>query len=885
MTGQRRLAFATALVLGGPGARVAQADAAALAPAGADTTRKEARAVRIQGTSPEIDGRLDEPVWQVVPVITEFLQKRPAEGAAPSERTEVRIAYDDEALYVGARLYNREPGAIRAPVTPRDDAILADAFIIALDTYLDRRTAYSLGLTSAGVRLDWYQPADHEHIRDRGWDPVWQGATQLDSLGWTAEMRIPFSQLRFSPRDTQVWGLNLKRWIPGRQEEIFWVVIPTDVEQWASRFGTLLGIEGVRPSRRIELLPYVASEATLRDEIDSRDPFAEKRDAAARVGADFKMGLGPNVTLQATINPDFGQVEADPAEVNLSAYETFFPERRPFFIEGSQLLEGFGPAYFYSRRIGAAPFGAIPGEYQDRPTTSTILGAAKLTGRLPTGTSIGALAALTGEERAEYYVPEDDRFGEAVVAPRTWFGVARGQQEFGAHASTAGITLTGVHRELAADDPLAAQMNGDAITGGADWNLRFARGTYQLYGQLGFSHVSAESTAIQRLQLSSARYFQRPDATHVAFDPSRTTLSGWTGALSARKTGGGHWLGDVTVIAESPGFELNDAGILGNADNIFAFARLGYQETQPGDVLRSWNVNLSSENAYNFGGIRNFAALRSDASITWKNFWRSDHTAWIDFRSLSDDLTRGGPLIGTGHAWVVINRLASSSAANTRWNARVYYGESELGERTYRLSGGLAVRPGPRWQLSIDPNYLRSDNPRQYIRTLSTGPAATYGRRYVFSFVDRSTMLAQVRLNYTIQPDLTLDLYAEPFAASGRFHRFGELPAPRSRDLTVYGETPGTDITSVAPGEYRVTAGADSFTLQRPDFNVLSFRSNLVLRWEWRPGSTLYAVWQEDRSGLSPTGDIVGPHDLFDTFDAPGNHRFALKVNYWLPLR
>jgi len=846
--------------------------------------RKEARAVRVAGASPVLDGRLDDAAWAAAPVLSDFVQKQPKEGAEPTERTEVRFVYDAEALYVGARMYKADPRSIQAPVSRRDDGNQAEHLWISLDTYLDRRTAYSFGVTAAGTRIDWYHPTDDENDTDVSFDPVWTARVARDSLGWTAEMRIPFSQLRFTAGAVQRWGLNLDRWNPATKEDVFWVPIPSQERAWASRFGDLVGIEGVRPSRRVELMPYVAAGGTFHAAPGAGNPFDDGSSLEARVGGDLKMGLGPALTLEATVNPDFGQVEADPAEVNLSAFETFFAERRPFFIEGSQLLAGRGPEYFYSRRIGAAPSGDASGDFVDFPGTSTILGAGKLTGRLRGGTSIGVLAAVTGREHARTFTTESGEFQRVAVAPTTAFGVARVQRQFGKAQSTAGVSFTGVGRALDSESPLAELLHRQAFAGGADWNLRFKGGEYSLNGYLGFSHVAGDSAALLGTQLSSARYFARPDADHVRVDPLRTALAGWTGSVGAARNSGRHWLWDASVSATSPGFEVNDAGAQGTADDVFGFARVRYRETKPGPYLRSYSIALSTENLWNFGGVRNFTALRTDTRLTFKNYWETLLTGWVDLRSQSDDLTRGGPLMGTGRSWVTIVDVFNSSASSTRLRGRIYYGESELGERTYRLLSSYSMRPSPRWRFSVAPNYLRSTNPRQYITTRPGGREATFGNRYVFSTIDRSTFTTQLRLTYSFTPDLSLEGYAEPFAASGRYHDFGELSAPGSRELRRYG-TDGTRVDTLENGTLRVTEGTSTFNIAPRDFNVRSFRSNAVLRWEWRPGSTLFAVWQQDRFAREREGSIVGPGDLLETLNTAGDNILALKVTYWLPLR
>jgi len=853
----------------------------------APVARKQARAVRIVGAPPVLDGRLDDAVWQNAPVLDDFVQKQPDEGAPPTERTEFRFLYDGDALYVGARMYARDPSKIQAPVSRRDNAAQAEHVWISLDTYLDRRTAYSFGVSAAGTKLDFYHPRDDEYEVDGSFDPVWEAKTQRDSLGWTAEMRIPFSQLRFNALPEQVWGLNIDRWNPATQEDVFWIPVPSRERGWSSRMGELAGISGITPTRRIEVLPYVASGATFTADPGVGNPFNDGRSFAARAGADLKMGLGPNLTLQATVNPDFGQVEADPAEVNLSAFESIFSEKRPFFTEGSQLLAGNGPRYFYSRRIGAAPRGDLLNgdHYHDLPAASTILGAAKLTGRLASGTSVGALAALTDAEAARTFDPRTGEFGRVRVHPRTGFGVVRMQQEFGADASTAGVVLTGVQRDLDAGSDLAGLLNRQALTGGADWNLRFRRGEYTVGGHVGFSHVEGDSTAILRLQRSSARYFQRPDADYVGLDPSRTSLSGYAAGLEFARQNGSHWLWNLGGTVESPGFELNDAGSISTADDVVAYGELRYRETRPGPLFRKYAVYVTPSAEWNYGGTRTGGALYLDAEATLKNFWETYFTAFYTPRAQSDVLTRGGPLMGEPAQWAAIGQVTNSFGSTTRWSGRVYYGRNEEGGATYRISGGVSVRPGPRWQLSVNPNYVRYSYARQFVTLVPDGAAAaTFGSRYVFAGLEQRTFLAQVRLNYTFSPDLSLEVYAEPFAASGRYHDFGELPAPGSYGLRRYG-TDGTTLSQAETGgPYTVRDGEREFTVPFRDFNVRSLRSNAVLRWEWRPGSTLFLVWQQDRSGEEAHGSPVWLNDLWDSLSTRGDNRFVVKATYWLPV-
>ncbi|OLD87174.1 MAG: hypothetical protein AUG85_07960 [Gemmatimonadetes bacterium 13_1_20CM_4_66_11] len=844
---------------------------------------KQIRAVRLQGTSITLDGRLDDPVWSRASWISDFVQKRPREGAPPSDSMRIAIFYDDDALYVGARMFSRDPSKIQAPLSRRDNTFQSERMWVSFDSYHDKRTAYSFGVSASGVRADWYHASDDENDANFGFDPVWEAKANIDALGWTAEMRIPFSQLRFTNQPVQVWGFNANRWNPVTSEDDYWIPVPTDRTGWSSFMGQLVGIEGIKPTRRLELMPYGAADTRFQGGVPAVDPFNGGANLAGRAGADVKMGLGPNITLDGTVNPDFGQVEADPAVVNLSAFEVFFDEKRPFFTEGNRLLRGNGPSYFYSRRIGARPGCNASGDFVDCPQNATILGAAKVTGRLATGMSLGALAAVTSREWAQTYDTTTKTFGRTIVAPPAGYGVVRLQQEFGASKSVVGVTLTTVHRGL--DSLLAPNYTRHAYAGGADWVLRWDRGAYELRGWLGFSHLRGDTSDINRVQQSSVHYFQRPDAHYLTYDPARTTLTGSVGSIWFRKTKG-NWLYDVQYAWESPAYDPNDAGRLGNGDGRNGFVGVIYRQTKPRAWFQNYNVALSAFSEYDYGGDRQVLFNELYGQVVLKNFW--DLSSYVDYlpRSLDHSATRGGPEMATPASWNWVVRLASKFGAKNSWVGRVYYGEDELGGQTYRLSGEVSIRPSTRFLFSATPNYLRAISPRQYLTTFTGGgPAATYGSRYVFARIDQSTFLMQLRANYTIGPDLTLELYGEPFAASGRYYGLGELAAPRTFNLRDYG-TSGTTIARNAAGDYTITdnGGADTLRVSNPDFNILSFRSNAVLRWEWRRGSTLYLVWAQNRFGFQPIARLVGFRDLADSFGAQGDNFFALKVSYWIPV-
>ncbi|MGE0441783.1 MAG: DUF5916 domain-containing protein [Gemmatimonadales bacterium] len=884
------------------GLLTAGAAASLTAQVGAIPATKRAFATRLDGEAIHIDGKLDELQWRNARYVTDFKTREPIENGAPTDDTEVAFLFDDRALYVGARLRSKDPAGIPRNLTRRDQYGNSEHITISLDPFLDRRTAYSFSVTSAGVRRDYYHPNDNEGGgggggRDFTFDPVWDAKVSLDSTGWTAEIRIPFSQLRFNDRPVQEWGLNVNRWVPERNEDVFWVVVPRNETGFVSRFGTLDGIQGIKPSRRIELAPYFASSGTFAGSPDPQNALnPDGRTITSRAGADLKMGLGPGLTIDATINPDFGQVEADPAEVNLTAFETFFDERRPFFTEGSRLLQGGGSNYFYSRRIGGRPRGSAAGDYVSAPSNTTIISAAKLTGRLSQNLSIGALAAVTDREFAKTYDSLPDAFGRTLVEPRAQFGVVRLEQQFGADASTVGAIVSGMNRSFGGDSLLPEVMTHRAVAGGADWTLRFARGRYVLSGGLGASRVEGSQAAILALQEAPQRYLQRPDFHAVALDSAATSLQGYRARLRADKNAG-NWLWGAEVAVESPTFESNDMGRVQSADDIDWNADINHRWTVPGRVFRSATIGVITRGNMNFDGVRTRTGFSMFSRATWRNFYNTSLNLNCNIRGMSDDLTRGGPLMATPAGCEVNTSLSNNFADATSWRVQFNTFRSEGGDWQFRLSGGVTVRPSSAVSISFNPNYSQNRDSRQYLTTLDNGPAATFGRRYVFGSIRRSTLVAQTRINYTFSPNLTLEAYAEPFAASGKYTDIGELEAARTRDLRTYG-TEGTTISNHTGDAFDVTdsRNGETFSVPVPDFNVLSFRSNMVLRWEWRPGSTLFFVWQQSRRttcvpgdpsacpGSRAPGSLVGPASLADALGSTGDNFLAVKLSYWLPI-
>jgi hypothetical protein len=461
--------------------------------------------------------------------------------------------------------------------------------------------------------------------------------------------------------------------------------------------------------------------------------------------------------------------------------------------------------------------------------------------------------------------------------------VVRLQKEFGQFGSNVGGIITGLHRQFDAGSPSSSVLTRSAVSGAFDWNLRTRNGAYTWVGALGFGGARGDSAAITRLQQTVVHYYQRPDASHVELDPSRRSLGGSMVSTTFQKNAG-RVLWQLGGFREAPGLEVNDAGRLGSADDQGAYVTLRYRQTTPTTRYRSYEVGYSNYLEWNFGGIRQNFINTAFGSMTFKNFW----STYVDFNyyapNLADETTRGGPLMGRARTLLSNFQLANGPASKTRWSMAATGFNDAAGGKGADVSSSISIRPGTQWELSVDPRYSHNVNARQYVTTLANGSPATFGRRYIFSAIERSELVTRLRLNYAFSPDVTLETYLEPFVSAGRYYGQGELPAAGSYALRVYG-TDGTTATLDAAGNVRVTDGAVAFTLPNRDFTVRSLRSNVVTRWEWRPGSTLFLVWQQNRAASEAAGPLVRPGGLFDSFSATGDNFFAVKVSYWISAR
>jgi hypothetical protein len=842
-----------------------------------------------------VDGRLDEGEWSQAPVVTAFLQREPAEGAPATEQTELRILYDEAALYVGARLHDSEPGRIVRQLSRRDDVAEADSFSLFLDPHHDHLTGVEFQVSAAGVQRDAVIYDDN--FESDAWDAVWESGVTLDPQGWVVEMRIPFSQLRFPPAGHHTWGVNARR-IVRRKSEVSWLaLVPRNESGLASRMAHLEGIHGIAPARHLELLPYASARAEYVAPGRAGNPFNDGSRPFAGAGLDVRYGVTTNVTLAGAINPDFGQVEVDPAVVNLTAYETFFEEKRPFFTEGGQVFSHFArsgaseywsffypePQIFYSRRIGRAPQGRATGAYVDTPVSTTILGAAKLTGRTSGGWTVGVVEAVTGRELAR----TSDGFAQAhvEVEPLTNYFVGRAQREIGRRAAL-GFLGTAVDRSLGSG-PLEGLLARQAYVAGVDGHVFLDSSRDWVFsGGLAGSSVSGTRAAILGLQTSAQRYYQRPDAPHVRVDREATSLSGWSGRLGFNKNSG-NLTANAGVWGISPGFEPNDAGFATQTDRGGGHGLLLLRKLTPDRWTRTRQVWVSKWWTWNYGRESQGDGVQSAISLELLNYWRLNLTLQRSWATLDDKLTRGGPTtIRPG-----ISGLAASIASDTRrrfWaNAALTAQRRDFGNWSRALSGQVNFKPWAALTLSATPAFMRVHTVAQYLATVDDPTAsATFGSRYVFGGLDQTEWSIPLRVNVVLSPKLSAQLYTQALLSTGAYDAIKELAAPRTYDFPAYGVDVGTLARDPAASAYVVDpdgAGpASSFRLADPDFNVKALRANAVLRWEFRLGSTLYLVWTQRRQDQAHPGDFSFGRDTRDLFRSPSDDVFMVKVAWWL---
>ncbi|MDH5406263.1 MAG: DUF5916 domain-containing protein, partial [Candidatus Aminicenantes bacterium] len=728
---------------------------------------------------------------------------------------------------------------------------------------------------------------------DSTWDGVWDWAARVDEQGWSVELRIPYNQLRFAKKEEYVWGVNFRRTIQRKNEKDGFIWIPKEDRGYVSHFARLEGIKGINPGRHIEFLPYAIAQAEYTP-AEPGNPFQTGKNYFGNTGVDLKVGLKSNLTLDAAINPDFGQVEVDPAVINLTAYETFYQEKRPFFIEGSSIFN-FGrggatsfsainwwePDFFYSRRIGRTPQGYVSRDgFVNFPARSTILGAAKISGKILNGWNIGFINALTAREYAEID-SGGERFREEVE-PFSYYGVFRVQKEFNESNQGFGFITTSVLRDLKSDN-LTDILNQNAFSLAFDgWTFLDKDKTWVITGWMGGTRVAGSKADILRLQKAPQHYYQRPDAAHVELDEEATSLSGWAGRIYLNKEKGNFYF-NAAVGAISPGFDTNDAGFHSRGDIINSHLMFGYRSLHPGKVFRNWRIILAPYRSHDFGGNKCEDGYLLIADSQFLNYWGVSLVTGYSPPIWINDLTRGGPLMKIPVFRMGNMSIYSDSRKPVVLSMNSNYFENAAGSFGWSNSVSLRWKPRSNISLSVGPSYSFDHSVFQWVtRVKDPLMVDTYGTRYIFADIDRRTFSTDIRLNWTFTPKLSFQLYTQILLGVGDYERFKELARARSYDFNIFGQEQST--ISYADEMYTVDPDAwgpaPSFSFHNPDFNLKSLRGTAVLRWEYLPGSTLYFVWTQDRAGYANPGDFNFSRDIHDVFAAPGDNIFLIKISY-----
>ncbi len=824
-----------------------------------------------------VDGRLDEAIWQTAVRVSGFVQRDPIENAAPSESTVVLVAYDDAALYIGARMHDPHPDSIVARLGRRDAYANSDRFNVFLDPYHDRRSGVYFGVDAAGTMYDGVLLNDDWD--DDSWDGVWDGRARIDSLGWTAELRIPYSQLRFREAPEYVWGVNFSRDLARRHERDFIVFTPKNGSGFVSRFPDLIGIEHVTPPPRLEILAYTRARVQFALHAVG-DPFHDGSAMSPDAGLDAKIGIGSNLTLNATVNPDFGQVEVDPAVVNLSDVETFFQEKRPFFIEGSSIFNfgrggsnnywGFNwgdPQFFYTRRIGRSPQGSLPdAAFSDAPDGTHILGALKLTGKFGSSWNVGALSALTRREFARLADTTGARF-RAEVEPLASYTVLRAQKEFPEGRQGLGFMATLAARRF--DDPrLRADVaSGSGAFGVDGWTFLDRSKTWVVTGWFGATDVRGDAARITALQRNPQHYYQRPDARTFHLDTTATSLAGWAGRVYLNKQKG-NWSSNSAIGVISPGFDVNDLGFLWRAGVINAHVQAGHSWTQPGKVFRSANTGGALFRSWTWDRDVSWTGAFTYGNVQLLNYYELGWNAAYNPQTLNDRRTRGGPLSlnRPGYQMDVYANSDGRKSVVASLNTGTYQSAQD---RSSYVGVSLSLRPASNVSVSVGPNLSWETTPVQYVTQYADSTATpTFGQRYVFASLKATELSASIRLNWTFNPKLSLQFYGQPLISAGAYSDFKALARPKSFAFDHW-----NDGTS--------TFDSATFTPPNPDFNFKSLRGNAVLRWEYLPGSTIYVVWTQNREDFENTGSFNLGNSMRRLTRGRPDNIFMVKLSYW----
>ncbi len=852
-------------------------------------TDKKTYSTKKTTEAPVIDGLLDADIWDQVEWTGDFIQFTPNEGEAPSQQTSFKILYDDNYLYVFVKAYDTEPDLISRRLARRDH-FPGDFVEINIDSDLDRQTAFSFTGSASGVIGDEAISRGGNNW-DGSWNPIWYFKSSIDDEGWNGEFKIPFSQLRFGKKENHIWGLQVMRNLFRKDERSRWQFIPQDAPVMLSLFGDLTGIKDIQPKKQVDIIPYTLVK-TESFEKEANNPYADGSNSNLAVGVDGKIGITNDLTLDFTINPDFGQVEADPSEVNLSAFESYFSEQRPFFIEGKSIYNyqpSSGPVIsdfnrdnlFYSRRIGRSPHyypDLRDDEYADVPEATTILTAFKLSGKTKNGLSIGIMESLASEEKAKVNYMGNER--EVSVEPMTNYFVARVKKDYNKGKTTFGGMITAVNRDIESDDLLFLPKS--AYTGGIDFKHYWKGRAYYVGFNANFSHVRGDMEAITNLQNSSARYFQRPDADHVELDESKTQLSGTAAAVKIGKGGNGKWNFESSIIYRSPGFEINDIGYMQSTDVIHHGTWVGYYIRKPFGIFENFFLNNNYWLNMNFDGKLMSFGQNINFHTKLKNKWNFNGSVTHNGEYYRVSALRGGPALIEPGRWGYNININSDHRKKISWYGGFWLNRGLL---KYTQSNnawtGFTYRPMDALSVSLSSSINNYKKELQYI----TQEEMNGDPRYIFGSIDQKTLSFTIRLNYNVTPDLTIQYYGQPFTSAGSYDKYKLITDSKADDYeNRFSEFSANQISYHSDDElYSIDEdmdGVEDYSFSRPQYNFAQFRSNLVLRWEYVPGSTLFLVWSQGRTLSNSMGEFDFTNIIGDLFDVQASNIFLVKFSY-----
>jgi len=856
-----------------------------------DTIQRKSYCAKFTSTAPVIDGYIEDEAWEAGTWAGEFIQFEPENGKQPSQKTEFCVLFDDNNVYVAIKAFDTQTDSIVKRISRRDNGD-GDFVGIAFDSYFDRQTGFGFTTNVAGVKNDFIWARDGQ-VEDETWDPIWFTDAKMYDWGWAAELKIPLTQLRFRISDEGVWGLEVFRRIFRSQEMSVWQHIDRNASGLVHNFGDMTGLTGIKPRKQADITPFVVGSLETFEREDG-NPFATGTNWKYNTGLDAKFGITNNMTLDLTVNPDFGQVEADPSEVNLTAYETFFEEKRPFFIEGNNITSfktGLGDGdlgddnLFYSRRIGRSPHvsaDAEENEFAKVPRVTPIISAAKLTGKTPDGLSIGIMEAITAEGKAEI-----DSLGERswqTVEPLTNYFVSRIMKDFNGGKTIIGGAYTNTHRFL--DGTSINGLVRNANTTGIDFTHYFGeeRNWYVSATAAG-SNLNGSTEAIEEMQYSSVHLYQRPDADYINIDSTRTSLNGFGGNIQAGKLGG-HWNFLGFGYLKSPGFDLNDVGYLQSADAVIAGLWSAYNFDKPFSIFRQIRPNANLSSGWDCGGTHLSANGNLSLYVQFKNLWWTNIGASYSGNRLSNTLLRGGPSMYSPsnlNWWFNIGSSSSKSVYATGWISGGKGGENSA-ER-YNAGIDLTAKPGKSFTATLSPSYSKNMSVVQYVTHVSDGD------HYILGQINQQIVSMSLRLNYNITPDLTIQYWGQPFLAAMDYSKFKVVTNPKAESLgDRYHELTGSEIQfDSGDNVYSVDEnndGISDYSFDNPDNNYDQFLSNLVARWEFRPGSTIFLVWSQTRSYNDSTGSFSLEQNLdnlytekkpYDVFLIKFTYRFGLR--------